>query len=467
MPGITSATPQRAHLPASGVADTAAPSPTATPVSVTEFAALMAVLGPFEARPHIAIAVSGGPDSMALALLARRWATAHRGTATALIVDHGLRPESAREAAQVARWLSRRHLCPEILPWVGPHPQHGLAAAARDARYELLEQYCAAHGILHLLIGHHREDQAETFMLRLGRGSGLDGLAAMAPIVERRQIRLLRPLLDVPRARLAATLTECGQDSVEDPTNHDPAFARARVRAALPALGQDGLTVARLATTARHLARARCALEAECDKLLAATVSLHPAGYLRLLHAPLVAAPEDIGLRLLARCATTISGSVYGPRADRLHRLYEALTKPAAKSRTLAGCRFSFAGADLMIYREGAAIAGPLPLVQGVPMRWDGRYLVRLGPQTSRDLTIAALGTTGWRQISERLRPENRKKLPVLARPGLPAIWRRGRVIAVPHLKIAPSGTGAVALNGLEVAFLPVRPLSAAHFAIV
>ncbi|MHA1566828.1 MAG: tRNA lysidine(34) synthetase TilS, partial [Alphaproteobacteria bacterium] len=450
-----------------GVANIAVPVTTAKAVSATDFAAFMGALGPFETRPHIAIAVSGGPDSMALALLARVWATALDGGATALIVDHGLRPESAREAAQVASWLSHHDLGPKILPWTGPHPRQGLPAAARDARYELLEQYCAAHGILHLLIGHHREDQAETLMMRLGRGSGLDGLAAMASIVERRQIRLLRPLLDVPRARLAATLTRCGQDWVEDPTNHDTAFARARLRAALPALGQDGLTVARLATTARHLGRARRAVEAQCDSLLAAAVALHPAGYLRLRLAPFVAAPEEIGLRVLARCATTISGRAYGPRADRLQRLYEALTEPAAKSRTLAGCRFSFAGEDLMVYRESAAIAGPLPLVQGMSRRWDGRFLVRSSSQIPAGLTIAALGSTGWRQISDRISLKTRQKLPVLARPGLPAIWRRGRVIAVPHLTIEPSGTSGKALNSLEVTFLPIRALSAAHFAIV
>jgi len=143
------------------------------------------------------------------------------------------------------------------------------------------------------------------------------------------------------------------------------------------------------------------------------------------------------------------------------------LLKPAAKSRTLAGCRFGFLGEDLMIYRETAAIAGPLTLVQGTATRWDGRFLARPGPRIPSGLTIAALGSQGSRQISGHLSKQNRKNLPLLARPGLPAIWRRGRVVAVPHLTIEPSWAGGKAFNGVEVAFSPIRALSAGHFAIV
>src|SRR5205814_5624782 len=127
-------------------------------------------------------------------------------------------------------------------------PGRSLQAAARAERYRRLEEWCRGAGLLHLLTGHQREDQAETFLLRLGRGSGLDGLAAMAPVTYRAGLRLLRPLLDVERVRLAATCAAFGERWIEDPSNHNPAAARARLRASLPALAEDGLTVARLAT---------------------------------------------------------------------------------------------------------------------------------------------------------------------------------------------------------------------------
>src|SRR5580700_10131771 len=155
-----------------------------TPVAAAEFAGLMAPFEPFEARPRLAVAVSGGADSMALALLAQRWAEARGGELTALTVDHRLREAAAGEAAQVGRWLGQRGITHRILVREDGHPRGGVQAAARDARYRLLESWCREAGVLHLLVGHHREDQAETLLLRLARGSGLDGLAGMAALAE-------------------------------------------------------------------------------------------------------------------------------------------------------------------------------------------------------------------------------------------------------------------------------------------
>ncbi|MBF0335348.1 MAG: tRNA lysidine(34) synthetase TilS, partial [Alphaproteobacteria bacterium] len=199
-----------------------------------EFAGLMARLGPFEPRPAIAVALSGGADSMALALLADRWAAARGGVAHALTVDHRLRPESGAEAAQVAAWMASLGIGHHILARMGERPVGDLQAAARAARHALLEDWCRARGVPHLLLAHHREDQAETLLLRLARGSGLDGLAAMAPIAERPFARLLRPLLDVPRARLEATLERAGQSWIDDPSNADRAYARVRLRGLMP-----------------------------------------------------------------------------------------------------------------------------------------------------------------------------------------------------------------------------------------
>ena len=144
----------------------------AAPVGDEEFAALLLPFAPFEPSPHLAIAVSGGADSMALALLADRWARMRGGRVTALTVDHGLRAEAAAEAAQVARWLAERGIAAMTLAGVAPLPRRDIQAQARALRYRLLEGWCAEAGVLHLLIAHHQEDQAETLLLRLGRGSG-------------------------------------------------------------------------------------------------------------------------------------------------------------------------------------------------------------------------------------------------------------------------------------------------------
>lgn len=170
----------------------------------------MAAFDPFEASPEIAVAVSGGRDSMALALLAAGWAAARGGRVVALTVDHGLRPEAADEAHRVGGWLAARGIAHQILTWNGPHPARGVQAAARMARYRLLEGWCAERAILHLLLGHQRDDQAETVHMRAERQSGGVGLAGMPAVRETARLRLLRPLLGFPRRRLAATLRAAG-----------------------------------------------------------------------------------------------------------------------------------------------------------------------------------------------------------------------------------------------------------------
>ncbi|MEX2647596.1 MAG: tRNA lysidine(34) synthetase TilS, partial [Alphaproteobacteria bacterium] len=166
----------------------------ARPLGEAEFAGLMEACGPFEHSPLVAVATSGGADSLALALLAHDWAVRRGGRAIGLVVDHALRRESATEAAEVAAWLGAAGIEPVVLRWHGPKPCGGVQAAARGARYALLESWCRDAGVLHLLLGHQRDDQAETVLMRRRRRAG-PGLAGMAPTVETRDVRVTRPLL--------------------------------------------------------------------------------------------------------------------------------------------------------------------------------------------------------------------------------------------------------------------------------
>jgi tRNA(Ile)-lysidine synthase len=289
----------------------------------------MAVLGPFETAPRLAVAVSGGPDSLALALLAADWAGARGGEVLALSVDHGLRPESAAEACQVGEWLSARGIAHSILRWTGPKPATGIQAAARAARYALLEDRCRREGILHLLLGHQREDQAETIALRKERKSGPDGLAGMAALAERPGVRLLRPLIEVPKVRLRATLEALGQPWIEDPSNRDRRFARVRLRER-GSPDDDG----------RAAARSRRLLEGETARLLAAACSFREEGCILVDGPLLAAAPPDLGRRALVRILLAVGGGDYPPRGDRLDRLWARLVAGRGSvGATLGGCR--------------------------------------------------------------------------------------------------------------------------------
>lgn len=402
-------------------------------LSDRDFAALMQPLGPFEPQPRVAVAVSGGPDSLALALLTADWAAALGGRAIALTVDHRLRADSAAEAAQVGRWLAARGIEHRILVRDGARPTADIQAQARAARHDLLGRVCAEAGILHLLLAHHREDQAETLLLRLGRGSGLDGLAAMASQRPTRWGRILRPLLGIPRARLRATLSERGQDWVEDPSNADPAYARVRLRQLGPTLAAEGLTPARLAATAARLGRARETVEQDVARAAVAFVALHPAGFARLEAEAFAALPDEVGLRLLARLLAVVGGEALPPRLERLERLARVLAGGGgAGGLTLAGCKIVAApGSGWVFCREPARAAAPVALVPGGAAEWDRRFLVRLGSDAPAGLRLGALGVSPGRDLSERAR---RLAIPACARATLPALYDQRGVCAVPHL---------------------------------
>src|ERR1700756_1494692 len=183
--------------------------------------------------PAIVLAASGGPDSIALMWLAARWRRAlKRGPRLiAVTVDHGLRTAAAAEARDVKRLARSLDLQHRTVRWSGTKPRTGLPAAARSARYRLLAQAARANGATHILTAHTRDDQAETLLMRMLRGSGISGLAAMARVTERDGVVLARPLLDISKSQLIATLRKAKVGFAEDPTNRDTSFTRPRLRA--------------------------------------------------------------------------------------------------------------------------------------------------------------------------------------------------------------------------------------------
>ncbi|MCW2245918.1 tRNA(Ile)-lysidine synthase [Azospirillum fermentarium] len=435
------------------------------PLAADAFAARMDRLGGFEPAPRVAVGVSGGADSLALVLLAHGWAAARGGSVLALTVDHALRPESAGEAAQVGRWLAAHGIVHQILRWDGDKPAAAIQHAAREARAALLAAACRDAGILHLLLAHHRDDQAETVLMRLSRGSGPDGLAGMAPIRWGADVRVLRPLLDVSHAELAATCAALGQGWVEDPSNRSPAYARGRLRAAGEALAAEGLTAERLCGTARRAAQVRNTLDTLTTGLLAGTATVRPEGWIRLDAAALAAAPEEMARRAVARALVTVGGGAYAPRLDRLERLLAAIRPGAAgKGATLAGCRVLVRGGGLLVVREPAAAGGRLPLPPGGRVLWDGRFTVTAAAGLGHGVTVAALGAAGWAQVKGQGGVPS-PPLPEPVRLTLPALWRGERVVAVPHFgggEAGGTGEGMAA-----VLFTPAVPLAGPAFPVV
>src|SRR5712675_1530801 len=222
----------------------------------------------WKAAPAIVLAVSGGPDSMALMWLAARWrSTLARGPRLiAVTVDHGLRPEAAAEAREVKRLARSLDLPHRTLRWTGPKPRTGLPAAARAARYRLLAQAARASDATHILTAHTRDDQAETLLMRMLRGSAIAlGLAAMARESERDGLLLARPFLDISKSQLIATLRKAKVGFAQDPTNRDLNFTRPRIRTLMPVLAAEGGDTRNLVRLASRLARANAAVEVLVD----------------------------------------------------------------------------------------------------------------------------------------------------------------------------------------------------------
>jgi tRNA(Ile)-lysidine synthase len=331
----------------------------AQPVSLAEARKLFA---PFSDRPIIAIAVSGGPDSTALLWLASRWRASRKSgpALLALTVDHGLRAESRREAESVKRIARELGIAHRILRWSGAKPKTGIQEAARNARYALIAAAVKRAGAAAVLTAHTLDDQAETVLLRLLRGSGPAGLQAMterAAYPEEPGLSLARPLLRLPKARLIATLRKAGIPFADDPSNRDPKFTRPRLRAIMPVLAAEGLTAERLGVLARRLQRAEAALRqsvAAAKKqvaLVPSNGSADMAARTVFHRAHFLALPDEIALRLLG---DAIGRMGEGPvELSKLEALYEALVQAqgSAFRRTLAGAMVTARQGEIAVER--------------------------------------------------------------------------------------------------------------------
>ena len=390
----------------------------------------MARLGPYEPRPALAIAVSGGRDSMALALLARTWVAGLGGSLTALVVDHGLRLESAADARQTANWLRELSIDTRILRWTGSKPASGMQAEARNARYRLLCAWCRRHGVLHLLTAHHGDDQAETVAMREARHGGGWGSAGMTSARIEQGVRLLRPLLGQPRHRVEAVVALAGQPWLDDPSNQDRRYERVRVRQALANEHRNGMP-ATLRQRASDAGRNRARLERMLARHAAECLSLSPAGF-AVIDGPRwrAAAPEasEALLRQTLRC---IGGGEFPPSTAKSAALAERLRRgDGTCRRTLAGCRIVERGDAILIAREFGRLPPPVPVRRGVRTRWDRYQLTLLGARPAADLRVGALGADGLRIVRQQVAIA----LPRDAAIVLPALRLGESLLSVPHL---------------------------------
>jgi tRNA(Ile)-lysidine synthase len=392
-------------------------------------------------RRRCSLAVSGGSDSTALMLLFADWVRSEGREVeghTVLTVDHRLRPESASEAQSVAAQAEALGFSHAVLTWDEPKPSSGLQAAAREARYRLMREYLREYDVRTLLTAHTLDDQAETVLMRLARGSGLDGLSAMAPVAaigdarDPRPLEIVRPLLDVPKARLRATLKMRGIAWAEDSSNQSLAFERVRLRAAREHLHALGLTETMLASSARRLRRAREAVSDLADRYFspaASVVHIDPCGFFRLDRARMPAASE-IFLRVLGRCIALAGGSNERVPLAKLETIVAALHEGGGSGTwTLARAMVTASADAIEVEREPGR--EPLPrlvLRAGGEALWDGRFRVGVSKDLIGEFEVRVLEAQGLAELRSRgacLEPSRRVRL-------APSFWSGGELRAVP-----------------------------------
>jgi len=430
----------------------------AEPIRDDELAAIFAPLAPF---PVAILAVSGGADSVALMRLAARWQKRHAPPAKLQVatVDHGLRAAAREEADWVARQAAALGFEHTTLTWSGDKPSTGIQDAARQARYRLLAEHAhtvAASGPVAVVTAHTEDDQAETLLMRLARGSGLDGLTVMA---EQRALEagcvLLRPLLGVSGARLRATLDAEAQTWIDDPSNDAERFERVRLRKARATLGALGLTNDKIALSARRLARAQAALDAGVRTLQNETgLDTHAGAYASFSYAQWRAAPEELRLRLLARLIASFGGQPEPLRLAPLEALVDRLNEPEFEGATLGGAIVCRHGEDVRVLREpGRAPLPAITLQPGGSAVWDGRFRVSAAAEATAPIEVRALGAQGFAELRQQL--EMPRGLPARAAASLPAFWRGAALIIAPQFAL---------LNGVSPAWGTAARLYSAEF---
>lgn len=406
----------------------------AAPLSAGEFSALMHAFAPLRGR--VALAVSGGPDSMALAWCMKEWG---KNPLFAFIVDHNLRPSSAAEAAQTKKALHKLGIEAEILHWEHAPVIRRLHENARRARYRLLLDACRAHGIFNLLLAHQREDQAETILMRLAKGSGVDGLAGMNMQNTKDGVRLLRPFLAISKERLLATCGTAKLPYIVDPSNQSEKFARGRLRRVMPLLAAEGLSTERLTDLGARASEVKAALDHYTDALLRVATRMDDAGALYFDLEHLRSAPVAIAERAVALCLNSIHAEEFMPERTSLRAVLKGLSADAGlPPRTLHGCLITKTKSRALFMREFSSITDAKTIRPGETVMWDGRWQVTLAQADAEHFTIRPLGNPPYAML-DRLAPGLRKYIPQgRARAGLPALWLKGELALIPALPHSP-----------------------------
>ena len=394
---------------------------------------------------RLALAVSGGSDSTALMVAAAN--AGQKQNITVLSVDHGLRADAASDVVRVGKLAEQLGLRFAALQWQHDGVETGVQEKARTARYDLMTEWCRQNGIKTLITAHTLDDQAETMLMRLARGSGVDGLSGMAARTRWNGIAIVRPLLTVERKQLRHFLRQKNITWSDDPSNENDQFERVRIRAMIDQLGQNGIDKAALALSARRLGRARAALDELADEFMAGNVEVFATGYCQVERDGLETASMETVIRVMGRLIEWAGGRPEPVSMAKLERLCEQLLA----GKLQVGDRFVLGGAHLGVRKRHILIGREFGRINPDWQReaevWDRRFVIE---GQGKHVEIAPYGLII--DDDDRVRGD---ALPYFVACSLPMLRDERGAISVPHLDEAGDDMKKKPIGVVRLARMP------------
>ena len=390
----------------------------------------------FDTNP-IALAVSGGPDSTAMMFLVSKSKKIKKKNVTVLIVDHDLRKDSRKEANLVMRNAKKIGFKYKILKWRGLKPSSGIQEAARKARYDMMISWCEKNNVKKLFLAHHLDDQVETFLMRLSKGSGIDGLSSMSKTSLKVNVNIIRPFLEIPKTKLVEIANSSNMKWVSDPSNSNLSYQRSRIRKLIPALSREGIDSHHINLVIKRMDSAKDALNETVNSNIIKYVKSMEGIAFSLSYEALDKLSPEILLRILERIIMVASGSIYPARRLKLEAILSWLKSDnQISAKTLSGTVLRKRKDYIIFYRElksSQASASIRPLTNRY-LSWDNRFHLKLNK--SKDLEVKSLGNEGVKILKSKklLKKHGLKNIPLSAWKSAPSLWSKKRLISVPSL---------------------------------
>ena len=379
---------------------------------------------PLVGKEKFAIAVSGGSDSLALSILAKLYSLEQSSDFATLIVDHGLRKESANEAKKTFKNLKKNNIKAEILTYRGTKFTSNIQKKARDLRYELFQKYCKKNKIRFLILAHHQDDLIENFYIRLIRGSGIKGLTSLQNVSElNKDFYLLRPLLHFKKEELLNLTKKIFSTWIEDPSNLNEKFLRVRIRKMQSRLQKEGFDPKRVLKTIENLNTAKNSLDFYILKSEKKYLNFFKEGYATLKSTIFKNEAPEVIFRVIIKAIHFVSGEYYPPRSDSLKILIKNFSSKKFKSSTLGGCLIEKNSNMISFFREDRNLTSETLDKIRQTKNWDDRFLVYKNFNNQQQFIVKKLGNNGIEYLKKNKVNESENKIPTHAKKTLPSFW--------------------------------------------